>query len=332
MLHDESRARVTLTSALAFCFLVTAFCSAEEQLTTKCTLYFASVEQGQQALVADDAFTRNLSRFDLQARLGTTKEVTIDDWKRFAAGEVRKWTDDGRARIEEALETLRPKLAELRLPLPERIGLVLTTGKEESGAAYCRGAFIVLPEKVLQREKSQLVSLLAHELFHVISNQNPKLRDPLYAIVGFQHCEPIAIHPSLKDRRITNPDAPRIDCVVKLQEGERTVRAAPVLYSAFSAFDPEKPGGLFSQMLFRLMLVQPDGQGWKAIDQASKAVVVDPKGVPDFQEKIGRNTNYIVHPEEILADNFVHLVRGKTDLPTPRIVEELRKVLEEAER
>jgi hypothetical protein len=50
--------------------------------------------------------------------------------------------------------------------------------------------------------------------------------------------------------------------------------------------------------------------------------------VPDFQEKIGRNTTYIIHPEEILADNFVHLVRQREKLATPRIVEELQKVLE----
>ena len=71
----------------------------------------------------------------------------------------------------------------------------------------------------------------------------------------------------------------------------------------------------------------PDGKGWKAADMNGRAIVLDPRGVPDFQAKIGKNTNYIYHPEEILADNFVHLVRQRPNLETPRIVEDLQRVL-----
>ena len=31
-------------------------------------------------------------------------------------------------------------------------------------------------------------------------------------------------------------------------------------------------------------------------------VLLDPANVPDFHEQIGRNTKYIIHPEEVLAD------------------------------
>ena len=33
-----------------------------------------------------------------------------------------------------------------------------------------------------------------------------------------------------------------------------------------------------------------------------------PEKEPAFLDKIGKNTNYIIHPDEILADNFVRLV------------------------
>ena len=302
--------------------------AAQLRLSEKCSVRFASIEQGIAAITADDRFTRNLSRFDLQARLKTIGEPTLGQWKQLIAKEVRQWSDDDQARMTKAVEAVRDRLAKFTFPLPDEVILIATTGNEESGAAYCRGQHIVIPANVLQRDPGQIESLLMHELFHVISNQHPELRASLYAIVGFQECPEIKIHPSLKGRRITNPDAPAIDCIIKLQEGDKTVRAAPILYSSTENFDPKKEGGMFSYLLFRLMVVTPDGAGWKPLDQAGRAVVLDPKNVPDFQEKIGRNTNYIIHPEEILADNFVHLLRQREKLVTPRIVEELQRVLE----
>jgi hypothetical protein len=317
-----------LSFVLFLCSALVASAHAQLRLADQCVVQFATAEQGIAAITADDRFTRNLSRFDLQARLNTGGDVTFEQWKKMVAGEVKEWDDDGRAKMTKAVEGLRERLAKFKIPLPDEIFFVATTGKEEANAAYCRGKQIVIPAVVLTRDPDAIEKLLTHELFHVISNQHPELRADLYAILGFQECPELAIHPSLKDRRITNPDAPAIDCVIKLQEGEKVVRASPILYSSTEDFDPKKPNGMFGHLMFKLMLVTPDGRGWKAVDQGGKAVVLDPKGVPDFLEKIGKNTNYIIHPEEILADNFVHLVRQRDKLATPRIVEELQKVLE----
>lgn len=301
---------------------------ADIRLTERCQIHFATREQGVAAITVEDRFTRSLSPFDLQARMRTDREVTLADWKEFVAGEVREWNEVDRGRVAAAIDSLRDRFAKLSVPLPDEVQLVLTTGNEEAGAAYCRGKYIVLPATALQRDRSQIESLLIHELFHIISSQHPELRQELYAIVGFEQCSEIRLHSSLEKRRITNPDAPAIDCIISLKDGNRVFRAAPVLYGASERFDPKKPGGLFAQLVFRLMVVVPDGRHWKPADNEGRAVVIDPKGSPDFQEKIGRNTNYIIHPEEILADNFVHLVLEREDVPTPRIVNELRRVLE----
>lgn len=320
--HQSSYFALILWSAWA------GLAGAQVRLTNQCVVRFASAEQGVAAITADDRFTQNLSRFDLQARLRTGGDVTFTQWKKMVAGEIQEWDEEERAKLTAACEALRDRLAKFSFPLPDEIYFVNSSGKEEGNAAYCRGKHIVIPDVVLTRDSSELEKLLTHELFHIISNQHPELRADLYAIVGFQECPEITIHPSLKERRITNPDAPAIDCVIKLQEGEKVVRAAPILYSSTEDFDPKKERGMFAHLVFKLMVVVPDGRGWKAVDQGGRAVVLDPKGVPDFQEKIGRNTNYIIHPEEILADNFVHLVRQRDKLATPRIVEELQKVLE----
>jgi hypothetical protein len=48
--------------------------------------------------------------------------------------------------------------------------------------------------------------------------------------------------------------------------------------------------------------------------------------VSGFFEQIGRNTRYIIHPEEIMADNFSLMLFGGT-LSNPEIVEALRALL-----
>ncbi len=301
---------------------------AQLRLSEHCEIRFAKRAEGIAAITAEDAFSRNLSRFDLQARMKTEREVTLADWREFVSGEVVEWDDSDRERVTGVLESIQKRLARLRLPLPEQIFLVATTGNEEGHAAYCRGNAIVLPIKVVRREKGALESLLIHELFHVLSNQNPKLRERLYAIVGFRETAEIAIHPSLADRRISNPDAPLIDCVMELTQGEAPLFAAPVLY-ATEPFEEKRNADLFGYLVFKLMVVEKNEAGdWQAVDREGKGVVLDPRKMPQFQEKIGRNTSYIVHPEEILADNFVHLVLEREKLPTPRIVEQLRAVLE----
>ena len=58
------------------------------ELTSTSQVVFADVEAGREVLLADDEFSRRLSRFDLQSRLKTDKEVTRDDWRKSLGEEV----------------------------------------------------------------------------------------------------------------------------------------------------------------------------------------------------------------------------------------------------
>jgi hypothetical protein len=44
-------------------------------------------------------------------------------------------------------------------------------------------------------------------------------------------------------------------------------------------------------------------------------------------EQVGRNTQYIIHPEEIMADNFAELVMQDRSVPTPEILQKMLAVL-----
>src|SRR5207237_3503105 len=137
-------------------------------------------------LTAGDSFTASLSRFDLQCRLKTDKDVTLADWKQFVAQHVRPWEPAEIEAVSQSLQRLQKRLAEFRLPLPPVIRLVRTTGEEESNAAYTRGTSIALPTKVMKYDEAQLDRLLAHELFHIMSRHDGAVRSKLYKIIGFE--------------------------------------------------------------------------------------------------------------------------------------------------
>ena len=52
----------------------------------------------------------------------------------------------------------------------------------------------------------------------------------------------------------------------------------------------------------------------------------------DFFEQVGKNTAYIIHPEEILADNFALLVLQERNVPSPEIIRKLEEILKDSGR
>src|SRR5438046_2417140 len=93
-------------------------------LTKTSEVRFVSSDEGRAILTADDSFTASLSRFDLQCRLKTDKDVTLADWKYFVAEHVRPWEQAEIDAITSSFERLRNRLADFRLPLPPLIRLV----------------------------------------------------------------------------------------------------------------------------------------------------------------------------------------------------------------
>lgn len=297
-------------------------------LTGTTHIRLATPQIGRTLLTAEDDFSKSLSRYDLQCRLQTDQPVTMEDWRRFVAEQVRGWSWDDQRRVREAWATLDQRLKSYSLPLPGEIWLVRTTGNEEGHAAYTRGRAIVLPNKVMTYAPIPLQRLLAHELFHVLSRHDQALRGRLYRIIGFEPCAPIELPTSLAARKITNPDAPLVDCTIRLAAADGTTYiAAPILYAADPTYDIQRKPTLFQSLIFRLMVVQQRGDRFEPVLRDGQPVVIDPTREQAFFAQVGRNTDYLIHPDEILADNFVRLVFGDPQVRTPQILEQMRQIL-----
>lgn len=297
------------------------------ELTADASVRFADPEIARKLLKAKDDFSDRLSKFDLQSRLKTNDAATHEAWQKLVAEQVTEWSADEREKVRQVITALQAKLKPFRLPFPKEILLIRTTGKEEGDAAYTRANAIILPASRLRHQPPQLESLLTHELFHVLSRNDRTTRVALYKIVGFTIGEEIKLPQSLDDRRITNPDAPTLNCFIELKNEEQQVTAVPILYATPKDYDAKSGKRFFDYVTFRLLVVDKVDGVWQPRMKEQQPVVLDPKGVPNFYEQVGKNTNYIWHPDEILADNFVHLVNRRTNLATPRITEEIAKVL-----
>jgi hypothetical protein len=77
-------------------------------------------------------------------------------------------------------------------------------------------------------------------------------------------------------------------------------------------------------------LLKISGTDVKKIDEVNgKPIIYNIEDITGFFEQVGRNTDYILHPEEIMADNFAFTLIGSKGLPNPEIIEKVKKILKE---
>ena len=201
---------------------------------------------------------------------------------------------------------------------PANIQLIKVRSRNYGNSVYyTRENCIVIPENELKSKGYDgLLSVMLHEVFHVYSRLNPEKRAQLYELIGFRHLEQNAaleIPEPLKSQILLNPDGSDIRyCInLKLEDGNE-VKAIPIIYSKTPAFDPKQPA-FFKYMSFELFEIKPIARGYAVQinkDGSSSRSLI--KG-SDFYKQIRDNTGYIIHPDEIMADNFMFLMLREKD-------------------
>lgn len=309
--------------------LVSSICSAGDvQFGTKTAIHFASVSEGQKILTAKDEFVRHLSPFDRSARMKTDKPVSEDEYLVFVGKNLTEWAPEETRKVETALKEIQSRLDKLSLPFPATIQIVKTTGAEEGNAAYTRGTAIILPKGELGKDQNELARLICHELFHVLSRHDPELREELYRMIGFIRCDDLEFPRELAARKITNPDGPRNDHFIRLEIEGQKCSAIPVLFSKTETYDVARGGEFFEYLDFQFLVVDVElSVRPKVVYDGSTPKLVGPRAVSGFLEQVGRNTQYLIHPDEILADNFALLILGGQNVQSPEVLQKLKTVL-----
>ena len=303
--------------------------SAQLELTPESEMVFATRETGISIMTIRDDYVSRMSRFDRMLRLKSTQPVTERAYLDFVAANVLEWTDADKERLKPLVQKMQAALQQFRLPLPSTVLLIKTNGKEEVGQAHTRANAIVLPERSLGENDETLLFLLNHELFHVMSRHDTNFRQNAYELIGFRIGNEISLPDLIAPLQITNPDASRHDSYIDVTSGGRKITVVPVLLSRSAVFDPQIGNDLDHFWTLRLLVVRqvsPD-DNLRAVEQHGAPRLLKLSQVQDFLKQVGRNTRYVIHPEEILAENFALLVTGKEVREQSRL-DALRRLLE----
>ncbi len=321
-----------LIVAILFVFLH-SLCHAEILLDNNTSFIFATVSEGKQVLTTRDDFVQRMSPFDRAVRMKTDREVSEKEFIDFVGRNVLAWAENEKQKVKSAFQGIRARLAMVSMLFPKTIYLINTLGNEEGGAAYTRVNALVFPKSMLATDTRTIQKLICHEIFHIMSRANPSLRERLYETIGFTKCNEIKFPIGLQSRKITNPDAPKNDHCIRVRVAGKSVWAVPILFSITENYDVARGGEFFEYLQFQFLLVKRDAESFfvKPLYDGSQPRLAGMKEISGFIEQVGMNTRYIIHPEEILADNFSLLVLEESNVPSPEILRKLEEVLATAQ-
>jgi hypothetical protein len=290
--------------------------------TSRFTL--ATAAQGRVVLGRIDEYIRNQTAWERGARMNKIAEVAVEDYVRYCQSSVLDWNEAQRRTLLAVMKIAADQVRPYAKWMPPEVLIVRTNGAEDYGSAYTRGNAIVI--KAPREEVFASPGLLTHELWHVISRGQTELRNKMYAAIGFHYYGPLKWIAPLDRLRVTNPDCPVNEHTIKISYQGHEYMAMPIMHAKSKRFGLDYYNDLRAFLDTHLLLVQPSSGGVEAVMVKGEPSLVRFNQVNNFKEQIGYNTNYLDHPEEIIADNFELLVSGAKPR-SPEITARLKEVL-----
>ncbi len=279
---------------------------------------FATKEEGIDLLMSNTEYYDGFTQNDLDYKM-QKKGASMDEYLDFAKDQVLDFTEEEKAVIDRIMSEIEDIISENGYVLPELDPIVFinTTQKEECGAAaYTHGTQIYFNAKwFTDPEIGDFATVvMAHELFHCLTRSNPDFRKEMYRLIGFTvQDEDFILPPSALEYYISNPDVEHHNAYATFTIGGEKV-------DCFTAFLTtkhfEKAGDSFFDYCTTALIPIDGSDVYYTLEDAS-----------DFYDVFGKNTGYVIDPEECMADNFsyalIYGAEGKDGkgYETPEIIE-----------
>lgn len=250
------------------------------------------------------------------------RDELLARYQDFLKTEVLDFTEDEAHFCQSVFGEIYPQIVKLHPDIfPKQLQLIKLKGNHYGpGAFYTREQTILIPAGVLkEKQRASFYETMLHEIFHIYSRYHPERRRALYELIGFKKLdapEGLTMDPPLKKRLLLNPDGIDISYAIELKEAGKSLFAVPILAANRLGYETEQPA-FFDYLDFNLYPIQPPySRTIKVLSQNDGSSRLHLDTVEGFYEQIQKNTNYIIHPDEILADNFIYLVQAKKDART----------------
>lgn len=282
--------------------------------------HFASQEEGQKLRLDNPAYFDALTQNDIDWKLMSAGQ-SMEAYKSIAAAQIEEFSDAEKKALSKVLDFIEARMQELgfRLPIADEIVFI----KSRMGDEGLMGGYTFKNQVYLSADETEFMvrtfqadpaydadyleyalhfsrALVAHEIFHCLTRNNPQFRQAVYNLIGFTVMDhEVEFGPTVKEVLLHNPDEERFDSYAEFTIGGQKRRCAlvgvyPGPYAQVAAQDPN--AHFFDYM--HLVLVP--------LDEPDTMIPIEE--APDFYDRMGRNADYIYTAEEYLAENFCFLV------------------------
>jgi len=264
----------------------------------------------------------NISEMSIQMhkplREGQTHESLLPEYIQFLKTDVEGFSYEDSKFIEGVMEKVFRTVHGVSPDLfPDTLKLIKTKGRHYGdGVWYTRENCIIIPADELgQRKTNPFTTTMYHELFHVWSRLNPAKSARTYQLIGFEGIgyENLILPPGLAAQAMYNPDG--VDFAQKIalaQADSSTIYAVPIIYANNLGWT-EVQNTFFAYVEFSLFQIekQPNGKWMVRVKEDGFSSTLNMQDQKDFFRQIKDNTGYIIHPDEVLADNFAFIMQEK---------------------
>jgi hypothetical protein len=270
------------------------------------------------AIVRDDLdkFFDHLTAIDAAVQmknngpLSISHDLMLTNYKNYLQTDVTGFTKEESAFVAKAMNEAFQLVGKVsQRYFPEDIRLIKTKAHHyDAEMYYTRENCIVIPAPILkQKNYDAFLQTMLHEISHIVTRLNPNVKAQLYALMGFKKIEiPLEMPDALRSRLLTNPDGVDINWANTLTSATgKTVFTLPLIYAKDTLFDPKKPD--FGDYLgWNYYELAPSADNKTLVVQTigdRQQSTLDTRGINELFLK-NYNTAYIIHPDEIVADNF----------------------------
>lgn len=294
---------------------------------------FVSAEKGK-AFFTDEAFHSQITPFFIALML-ERNDGTRQQWMDLSYSCIK----DGTARHQEVLDSIAKvqtaRFRELGIDIAglDNIQYINMTMDNFKGMTAFTSSTHVYANmnQLCTGDKERNAKTFWHELWHIISRNNPQLRKQMYGLIGFHVLDQeIEIPAEVKSHILCNPDVERHDSYATFTINGKKTDCMLMLYAEEDEYEE-----FFTN--FQRYVTTTDGYWLLALDSETHRPYKNDKGkyavyncreVSDFKEVMSAgNTGYCDDPEECMADNFAFAMMGRTDLPNTKLLEDIRQLL-----
>jgi hypothetical protein len=330
--HKNYIMRVCFAFVISFLTALTLSCSAQQpisefKLDPTHSLLFLNKTEAANTIIQDatDGFFEKITASEISIQIkrplngNETAENMKNEYLTFLQNDVSNFTEEEIIFVNNIFEEVFSTVQKVDKNIfPAELKLIKTDAKHYGESVYyTRENCIVIPFNELDKKnRKDFLATMLHELFHIYSRLNPEKSKILYQLIGFEPIgfDNLKLPKELGKRVFFNPDGVDFAQKITLKTETGTIYAIPIIYSNHVGFTNSKPD-FFGYLEFNLFQITPTEAGkWTVLTQEDGFTsTLNIKKMTDFFRQIKDNTHYIIHPDEVLADNFSYVFLQKND-------------------